>query len=231
MLPSPEPRYFRAFQQRSAGWPGSLLALLCGALVTLSLAPFGVWPLGIVATCLLRALLEDQPRRVVIWRSWLFGIGLFGSGTSWVYVSIQQHGNASVMLASFLVVLFCLGLALLFNFTAGVIYSLTNRPHATGQLAAVPRLYRARRVVKNLGGYRLSVDDSSATPISKPHWQAGRPSPGYWVSVSSSRSPAASCSSGLSGKGRRLPLMAASVAVAMARRLAGSGHCLGKTGR
>ncbi len=126
MPTSPDPRYFLAFQARTRGWPGNLLTLVCGALVTLSLAPFGVWPLGIVAACLLRALLEDQARSVVLWRSWLFGIGLFSSGTSWIYVSIQEHGHASVMLASFLVVLFCLGLALLFNLTAGIFYSLVN---------------------------------------------------------------------------------------------------------
>ena len=40
-------------------------------------------------------------------------MGLFGSGASWVYVSIHVHGNASVALAALLTLLFCAGLALL----------------------------------------------------------------------------------------------------------------------
>ncbi len=112
-------------QHLNQGWTGTALTLLSGILVTLSLAPFGIWPAGIIAAGLLRWMLEGQSRRQVLWRSWLFGVGLFGSGTSWVYVSIQEHGHASVLLASFLIVLFTMGLAL-FNLIGGFIYSLTS---------------------------------------------------------------------------------------------------------
>ena len=101
------------FERYCAGWRALLLCLAAGALVTVSLAPFGLWPAGIIAALLLRALLEDQSRRTIMWRSWLFGVGLFGSGTSWVYVSIQEHGQASVPLASLLIVLFLQNLSIL----------------------------------------------------------------------------------------------------------------------
>ena len=42
----------------------------------------------------------------------MFGLGLFGSGVSWVYISIHIYGAASVPLAAFLIVLFCAGMAL-----------------------------------------------------------------------------------------------------------------------
>jgi apolipoprotein N-acyltransferase len=122
----PNQRSAHPLEKLTAGWRGDLLSLLAGALVTLSLAPFGIWPAGLVAAFLMRALLQGQQRRAVLWRSWLFGVGLFGSGTSWVYVSIHEHGYAPVPLALLLVVLFTLGLAL-FNLLAGWIYSLTNR--------------------------------------------------------------------------------------------------------
>jgi apolipoprotein N-acyltransferase len=109
------------------GWPGHLLALLCGLLTTFSLAPFFVWPLGIAASALLLATLHGQHRRVILWRCWLFGVGLFGSGTSWVYVSIQQHGNAPAPLATFLVFLFTALLAL-FTVMMGLLYSIAARP-------------------------------------------------------------------------------------------------------
>ncbi len=117
------------FERYCAGWRALLLCLAAGALVTVSLAPFGLWPAGIIAALLLRALLEDQSRRTIMWRSWLFGVGLFGSGTSWVYVSIQEHGQASVPLASLLIVLFTFGLAL-FNLITGWLYSLASHRQA-----------------------------------------------------------------------------------------------------
>ena len=35
------------------GWPGNLLALAAGALTTLSLAPFDIWPLALLSAGLL----------------------------------------------------------------------------------------------------------------------------------------------------------------------------------
>ncbi len=88
-----------------------LIAPLAGALVTLSLAPFDIWPAGIVSCALLAWLLSICPPRQALWRGWLYGLGLFGSGVSWVYVSIHVHGYAPVPLAALLTLLFCGGLA------------------------------------------------------------------------------------------------------------------------
>lgn len=93
------------------------LAIAGGLLLTLSLAPFNIWPLGIVsATCLALALHRSTPAQAA-WRGWLFGTALFGSGTSWVYVSIHVYGNAPVPLAVALTSVFSMGLALFFTFT------------------------------------------------------------------------------------------------------------------
>lgn len=212
MLTSPDRRrYFLAFQQRSAGWPGSLLTLLCGALVTLSLAPFGIWPLGIVATCLLRALLEDQPRRVVLWRSWLFGVGLFGSGTSWIYVSIQQHGHASVLLAGFLVTIFCLFMAFAFNFTAGVIYSLTHTRMPQVNWLLFPAYIALSEWFKTWVGtgfpWLIIGYAHLDTPLAGWAPMVGVLGISFIAALTGSV-----LFEWLSGRGRRLPLMAASVA-------------------
>ena len=89
-----------------------LLAPLAGALITLSLAPFDYWPTGILGCALYAYLLCTCSVREGIWRSWLFGLGMFGSGVSWVYVSIHDYGGAGPVLATFLIVLFCVGLSL-----------------------------------------------------------------------------------------------------------------------
>jgi len=96
------------------GWPGNLLAIAGGACTTLALAPFDIWPLALLAIALfylgLRAL---NPRQALL-RGWLYGIGLFLAGTSWVYVSIHDYGAASPALAAFLTFGFCAGVALFF---------------------------------------------------------------------------------------------------------------------
>lgn len=93
------------------GWPGNLLALIAGALTTLSLAPFDYWPLAPVSIGMfylgLRAL---TPKQAAL-RGWCYGFGLFGAGTSWVYVSINEFGAAPAVLAGLLTLLFVAALA------------------------------------------------------------------------------------------------------------------------
>ncbi len=94
-------------------WLRNLLAIVAGALITLSLAPFEVGAAGVASLLLLLFLLANCSPRAALVRGWFFGVGLFGSGASWVYVSIHVYGYAPVPLAVLLTLLFCLGLALL----------------------------------------------------------------------------------------------------------------------
>ncbi|TBU90081.1 apolipoprotein N-acyltransferase [Stutzerimonas kirkiae] len=96
------------------GWPGNLLALLAGALTTLALAPFDIWPLAVLSIALLYHCLRELSPRQAAWRGWLYGFGLFASGVSWVYVSIHDFGAASPALAGLLTLGFVAGLALFF---------------------------------------------------------------------------------------------------------------------
>ncbi|HEY3699413.1 MAG TPA: apolipoprotein N-acyltransferase [Spongiibacteraceae bacterium] len=95
------------------GRGGDLIAALSGALITLSLAPFNCWPVGIIALALLHRLLDQLSPARAAWRGWCFGAGLFISGASWLYVSIHDFGGASLFLAAFLSGGFCLLLALM----------------------------------------------------------------------------------------------------------------------
>jgi apolipoprotein N-acyltransferase len=105
--------------QRS--WLAALLALLAGALFPLALSPFDWWPCAIVSVLLLHWLVRHVSLRRGLVLFYLYGVGLYGVGVSWVYVSIRDHGGASAWLAGFLVLLFVLALAL-FLLLQGYLY-------------------------------------------------------------------------------------------------------------
>ncbi len=104
------------FSDRRKGWrgpAGSWLALLGGALLPLSFAPFYWYPLAVVSLILLFASWGDVKPNQAFVRGWLFGLGMFGVGVSWVYVAIHEFGQASWPLAGGLTVGFVAFLALL----------------------------------------------------------------------------------------------------------------------
>ncbi len=92
---------------------------LAGILQTFSLAPYNFWILGPISVLLIviaADALNTKKATISAKRSllfgWLFGLGLFGSGASWVYVSIHVYGYASPFLATTLTLVFVAGLAL-----------------------------------------------------------------------------------------------------------------------
>lgn len=92
----------------------ALISLVGGALTPLAFAPFDLWLLILITPGILYLLLQDLSPRKAAWISWCFGTGFFGTGVSWVYVSIHTYGNASVPLASIMTLAFAMGLALTF---------------------------------------------------------------------------------------------------------------------
>ncbi len=78
---------------------GSALALVAGALLGLSFAPIGWWPLAILMPAALIALWDGaSPRRAAVLGFW-FNAGTFAVGTYWLYISLQLIGHAPVPLA------------------------------------------------------------------------------------------------------------------------------------
>jgi apolipoprotein N-acyltransferase len=96
-------------------WIQLAIALLAGCLVPISFAPFNIWPLGIIALSILALLINEQSLKKVLWRSWCFGVGMYGVGVSWVYVSISGFGGAPIPLAAFLVIVFVFFMAAVFS--------------------------------------------------------------------------------------------------------------------
>jgi len=95
----------------------SLLALLAaissGALLTLAFAPTSIWPLAIICPAVLLFICQRATTgRHAFFYGELFGFGFFGSGLSWIYVSLHTYGQANVALASFMTLLMVLVLAI-----------------------------------------------------------------------------------------------------------------------
>ncbi|MDN6180475.1 MAG: apolipoprotein N-acyltransferase [Halomonas subglaciescola] len=94
-----------------------LAALIAGVLTTLTASPFELWWLGPVAAGLMYAGVHALTPGQAALKGWLYGVGLFASGTSWVYVSIHDYGYTGMPLAVFLTALFVGVLALFFALT------------------------------------------------------------------------------------------------------------------
>ena len=89
-------------------------ALLAGACQPLGLAPFNYWPLAFLGLLIFAAILYFRPRFGFFRTSFAYGLGLYGVGVSWVFVSIHTYGNASVFLGALLTGLFVVFLAFMF---------------------------------------------------------------------------------------------------------------------
>jgi apolipoprotein N-acyltransferase len=85
-----------------AGKRGDAVALLAGALLPLAFAPLEFFPLAVLAPALLLGVWLNISARRALWRGWLFGVGMFGVGVSWVYVAIHDFGHTGMFLAVFL---------------------------------------------------------------------------------------------------------------------------------
>ena len=80
----------------------NLLSLIAGGLLPLSLAPFNLYTLSFFSPALLLWIWLKLSAKQAFWSGWFFGLGFFTVGTSWIYISIHQFGNASIPLAALL---------------------------------------------------------------------------------------------------------------------------------
>lgn len=83
-----------------------------GAVAVAGFAPFYLFPLPVVALALLFGAWAGAAPRRAAWLGYAFGLGFFGAGVSWVYVSMHDFGHMPTALAVLATVLFCGFLAL-----------------------------------------------------------------------------------------------------------------------
>lgn len=95
-----------------------LIALLSGAILPLAFAPFNVYTLAFISPAILFFLwLNASPLKAFV-IGLFFGLGFFGVGTSWIYISIHIYATT---IASVLLTIFFLITLALFPATQGYI--------------------------------------------------------------------------------------------------------------
>lgn len=91
------------------------LAALAGVGLPLGLAPFDFSWLALAGITVLAWLISrPQSAGFSFLLSFCYGLGLYGAGVYWVFVSIHTYGNAPVLLAVFMTALFVAFMAFMF---------------------------------------------------------------------------------------------------------------------
>ncbi len=92
-----------------------LLSAISGALTTLAIPPYTYWWLAPITLAIFAYNLHQQElKKTLFLHAFLFGLGFFGTGTSWVFVSIYQFGSTSLPLAVIMTSLFVITVAAFF---------------------------------------------------------------------------------------------------------------------
>lgn len=105
-----------------------LVAAIAGALAPLALAPTSLWPLAPLSIMLLWwSLKACQTTSQASLTGFLYGLGYFGVGVSWVFVSMVDHSQTHWALASLLTFLFCASLGLFYGLFGGLFHHLKSR--------------------------------------------------------------------------------------------------------
>jgi len=119
-------------------WRRSLVAFLAGAATVLAFSPSELFPLALAALAVLTHLwLTASGPRAAAWLGFWFGMGLFGVGVSWVYVSLHRFGAMPAPLAAIATLAFCAVLAL-YPALAGALQAGFRAPLALRAALVVP---------------------------------------------------------------------------------------------
>ncbi|WP_244613359.1 apolipoprotein N-acyltransferase [Modicisalibacter radicis] len=72
-------------------------ALLAGSALPFAFAPVAWAWLAVIALAAFFVLVAQPSKRQALWSAYLFGLGYFGVGVSWVYISISEYGNGPLV--------------------------------------------------------------------------------------------------------------------------------------
>lgn len=127
------------------------MALLAGIGLAFAFSPFDYSLLALFALVLLFVSWENANPRRAFWRGYLFGLGIFGIGVSWVFVSVYFYGGANLIGSGLLTIFFVLVWAC-FPALTGYLAALLKSKHSLVNLLIIPLVWV---LVENIRGYWL----------------------------------------------------------------------------
>ncbi|MBA2652628.1 MAG: apolipoprotein N-acyltransferase [Tatlockia sp.] len=104
-----------------------IAAFLAGLLMPLSFAPFHIPGAAILSLAFFYVQIQSGRSRHVLLKGLFYGLGYFGLGTSWVYVSIHEYGHLNSIVSALITLVFLLYLSLFTALLAFVYRKLANR--------------------------------------------------------------------------------------------------------
>lgn len=136
-------------------WRSYLFCFFIGALLTLGFMPNNIlniidlsW-LGILCPGMLLTYWCMASARQAFWQGLCFGLGLFGIGVSWVYISIHTYGNANWLCAGLITGAFILLLSLFTAVTGYLLKRCADLNHFTGLCFAFPLIWTAGELLRS----------------------------------------------------------------------------------
>jgi len=112
-------------------------ALVAGAVTVAGFAPLAVFPLPFLTLAGLLLIWLRAAAQAAFWAGFAFGVGLFGVGASWVYVSLHDFGMMAAPLAAIGTLAYCAILSL-YPAAAGWFLARLVRAPLTAVLIAFP---------------------------------------------------------------------------------------------
>ncbi len=102
------------------GWKRRLIAIAGGLLTLLAFAPIGLFPFAVIGPAILFYLWLDATPGQAFRDGWLFALGLFGAGVSWLQISIDQFGNVGSLLAAVITAVFVMVISVYYGLAGWV---------------------------------------------------------------------------------------------------------------
>jgi apolipoprotein N-acyltransferase len=125
-----------------------LYSFIAGALLVLGFSPFNLWIMGFVSAALFLNLYHNRSAKHASLIGFCFGLGLFGCGASWIFVSIDTYGNTNAFVATLITGLFIVILALFPALQAGLAKRFFKVPFCIEALVVFPSLWTAAELIR-----------------------------------------------------------------------------------
>lgn len=126
-----------------------------GLLLPLGFAPFHFPGMAILGLALFYTALTNNDVKSPFLCGLVFGLGFFGFGISWIYVSIHEYGHLHGIIAALITLAFLLYLAVFPALVATVFSRLATRPYAISSALLFSALWIASEYLRSalLGGF------------------------------------------------------------------------------